>query len=98
MKSSAVFNDYLDIMNGVERPAYKLSWYLHSLATVEENQDWERNMRLGFNRCRKYNAKFGGYYAYLLAQRRVDDELNNWWCDAVERGEFAYTWDVTAHK
>jgi hypothetical protein len=38
-KSSAVFSDYIDIMNGVERHASKLSWYLHRLATVEEYQD-----------------------------------------------------------
>jgi hypothetical protein len=92
-KSCAVFNDYLDIMNGVERQASELSWYLHRLATVEKYQDWERNMRLGFNRCRKYNGKFSGYDAYVLPHRRVDEELDRWWCDAVERGEFACIWE-----
>ena len=77
-KSSAVFNDYLDILNGVERQASELRWYLQSLATVEEYQNWERNMRLGFTRCRKYNGEFSGYDAYILAHQRVDEELDNY--------------------
>ncbi|KAM0905294.1 hypothetical protein ACQ4PT_017474 [Festuca glaucescens] len=92
-KSSYVFNDYLDIRLGIQRHASKLHWYLHHLATVEEYEDWEKNMELGFNRCHIYKGKFSGYDAYVLAHRRVDEELDDYWCDAVERGEFACTWE-----
>ena len=92
-KSSAVFNDYLDLMNGVERHASELSWRLHRLATVEEYQDWETHMEQGFHRCRKYNGKFSGYYAYVLAHRRVDKELDSWWSEAVAREGFSHTWE-----
>ncbi|KAK1698068.1 hypothetical protein QYE76_014765 [Lolium multiflorum] len=92
-KSSAIFNDYLDIRLRIQRPASELHWYLHRLATVEEYQDWKRNMELGFNRCRIYNGKFSAYDAFVLAHRRVDAELDHWCCDAVERGDFACTWE-----
>jgi hypothetical protein len=90
---NVVFNDYIDIRKGVERHASKLHWYLHHYAAVEEYEDWEKHMELGFNRCRRYNGKFSGYDARVLAHRRVDEELDHWWCDAVERGEFSCTWE-----
>ena len=92
-KAGYVFNDYLDIRKGVQRHLSKLKWYLHHDATVEEYEHWERNMELGFTRCRRYGGKFTGYDAYILAHRRVDEELYAYWWDAVDRGEFACTWE-----
>ncbi|KAK1613834.1 hypothetical protein QYE76_019351 [Lolium multiflorum] len=91
--SSVILNDYLDIRKGVQRHTSELQWYLHHYASVEEYEHWEKNMELGFNRCRTYNKKFSGYDAYVLAHRRVDEELDNCWCDAVDRGDFACTWE-----
>ncbi|KAK1678101.1 hypothetical protein QYE76_038949 [Lolium multiflorum] len=58
----------------------------------KEYEDWEKYMELGFQRCRRYKGKFTGYDACLLAHRRVDAELDIYWYDAVDRGEYAYTW------
>jgi hypothetical protein len=91
--TSVIFNDYLDIRKGVQRQASQLQCYLHHYATIEEYEHWERNMILGFNRCRRYNGKFSGYDAYVLAHQRVDEELDNCWCDVVDSREFAYTWE-----
>ncbi|KAK1665411.1 hypothetical protein QYE76_053570 [Lolium multiflorum] len=92
-KSSKVFNDYLDCLKGEQRPPSSLRWYLHRLATVQEYEDWERNMELGFARCRTYKRKFNSSYAFYLAIRRVDESLERCWQDAVDKGEFAETWE-----
>jgi hypothetical protein len=93
MKSSKVFNYYLDCLKGEQRSPSSLRWYLHRLATVQEYEDWERNMELGFARCRTYKKKFNSSYAFYLAIRRVDEALERDWQDAVERGEFAEIWE-----
>ncbi|KAK1681177.1 hypothetical protein QYE76_042025 [Lolium multiflorum] len=92
-KSGYVFNDYLDIRKGVPRPVSELKWYLRHDATIEQYEDWEKYMELGFQRCRRYKGRFTGYDTYVLAHRRVDEELDIYWCSAVDRGEYAYTWE-----
>jgi hypothetical protein len=90
-KSSDVFNDYLGMKKRV--PLSKPSWHLHKLATIAEYHDWERHMEWGFHRCRTYNDKFSSYDGYGLAYRRVDTKVTRWWCKAVGRNEFDFTWE-----
>jgi hypothetical protein len=44
-KSSDIFNDYLDLLDGVlAYDVYKINWKLTNDATSEEFEAWERHM------------------------------------------------------
>jgi hypothetical protein len=51
-KSSDIFNDYLDLLDGVlAYDEYEINWQLTNDATTEEFKSWERHMLQGFYRC-----------------------------------------------
>jgi hypothetical protein len=48
-KSSDIFNDYLDLLDGVlAYDEYEINWQLTNDATAEEFESWERHMLQGF--------------------------------------------------
>ena len=49
-KSGDVFNDYLDILNGVACDDSSIKWRLDNLATYAEYELWKHHMREGFYR------------------------------------------------
>jgi len=77
-RSSDVYNDYLDILDGVVCDSPQIKWKLVHMATYDEYESWERHMQDGFYRCNTY-----GYLdnptCVLLALRRVDKEIARWW-------------------
>jgi hypothetical protein len=49
-KSSNIFNDYLDLLDGgvLAYDEYKINWQLTNDATTEDFESWERHMLQGF--------------------------------------------------
>src|SRR3954463_1468318 len=92
-KSSDVFNDFLDIRRRVKCDASKLTWQLRSFATSEDYQSWESYILQGFRRCRRYDAQFDDYDGFVLAHRRVDEEITNCWSTMVGRNGFSAGWE-----
>jgi hypothetical protein len=43
-KSSNIFNDYLDLLDGVACAEDELNWQLNNCAIAEEFESWERHM------------------------------------------------------
>jgi hypothetical protein len=55
-KSSDIFNDYIDLLDGVL--AYddsEINWQLSNDATTKEFESWEHHMLQGFYRCATYD-------------------------------------------
>jgi hypothetical protein len=67
-KSSDIFNDYLDLLDGVL--AYdesEINWQLANDATAKEFESWERLMLQGFYRCATYNHNMNNCTCLALA-------------------------------
>jgi hypothetical protein len=83
-KSSDIFNDYLDLLDGVlAYDEYEINWQLTNDATAEEFESWERHMLQGFYRCATYDHNMNDSTCLALADRCVDDRLYSWWHKAL---------------
>jgi hypothetical protein len=82
-KSSDIFNDYLDLLDGVACAEYELNWQLNNDATAEEFESWEHHMLQGFYRCATYDHNLDNSTRLALAVRRVDGKLYSWWHKAM---------------
>jgi hypothetical protein len=93
-KSSDIFNDYLDLLDGVlAYDEYKINWQLTNDATTEEFESWECHMLQGFYRCATYDPDMNDSTHLALADRRVDDRLYSWWHKALrEKSITSATW------
>jgi hypothetical protein len=91
-KSSNIFNDYLDLLDGVlAYDEYEINWQLTNDATAEEFESWEHHMLEGFYRCADPNMNDSTCLA--LADRCVDDKLYSWWHKALrEKSISSTTW------
>jgi hypothetical protein len=93
-KSSDIFNDYLNLLDGVL--AYdesKINWQLINDATAEEFESWERHMLQGFYRCATYDHNMNDSTHLALSDRHVDDKLYSWWHKALrEKSITSATW------
>jgi hypothetical protein len=79
-KSSDIFNDYLNLLDGVlAHDESEINWQLTNNATAEEFESWERHMLEGFYRCATYDHNMDDSTCLALADRRVDIKLHNWW-------------------
>jgi hypothetical protein len=55
-KSSDIFNDYLDLLDGVlAYGEYEINWQLTNDATAEEFESCERHMLQGFSKYATYD-------------------------------------------
>ena len=77
-KSGDVFNDYLDVLDGVACDDSKLHWRLNYLSTYAEYESWEFHMLHGFARCDMHEFVDQSTRLFL-ALRRVDEEVTRWW-------------------
>src|SRR3954466_3177533 len=77
-RSGDVYNDYLDILDGVVCDDSQIRWKLVHKATYDEYELWERHMQDGFYRCDTYEY-LDNPTRVLLALRRVDEEIARWW-------------------
>jgi hypothetical protein len=78
-RSSDIFNDYLDLLDGVlPYDDSEINWQLNNDATTEEFESWERHMLQGFYRCATYDHHMDDSTCLALAVRRVDLKLHNW--------------------
>jgi hypothetical protein len=93
-KSSDIFNDYLDLLDGVlAYDEYEINWQLTNNATAEEFESWERHMLQGFYRCSTYDHNMNDSTRLALADRRVDYRLYSWWHKALrEKSITSATW------
>jgi hypothetical protein len=93
-KSSDIFNDYLDLLDGVlAYDEYEINWQLTNDATAEEFESWEHHMLQGFYRCATYDQNMNDSTRLALADRRVDDKLYSWWHKALwEKSITSATW------
>jgi hypothetical protein len=93
-KSSNIFNDYLDLLDGVlAYDEYEINWQLTNDATAKEFESWERHMLQGFSRCATYEDNMNDSARLALADRRVDDRLYSWWHKALrEKSITSATW------
>jgi hypothetical protein len=93
-KSSDIFNDYLDLLDGVlAYDEYKINWQLTNDATAEEFESWERHMLQGFYSCATYDPDMNDSTRLALADQRVDDKLYSWWHKALrEKSITSATW------
>jgi hypothetical protein len=82
-KSGDIFNDYLDLLDGVACTEDDLNWQLHHNATAAEFESWERHMLQGLYRCDTYSHNMADSTCLILADRRVDIKLHNWWQKAL---------------
>ena len=80
-KSDDVYHDYTTVVIGLALDSANIKWRLESSATRTEYQSWEQDMDRGFERCRTLDSKFGGHAEYVLAHRRVDEEVATWWTE-----------------
>jgi hypothetical protein len=78
-KSSNIFNDYLDLLDDVACAEDELNWQLNHNATVGEFESWERHMLQGLYRCATYDHNMDDFTPLVLADRRMDIKLHNWW-------------------
>jgi len=72
-RSGDVYNDYLDILNGVVCDDSQIRWRLVHMVTYDEYESWERHMQDGFYRCDTYEYS-DNPTRMRLALRRVDEE------------------------
>jgi hypothetical protein len=93
-KSSDIFNDYLDLLDGVlAYDEYEINWQLTNDATAKEFESWERHMLQGFYRCATYDHNMNDSIRLALADLRVDDKLYSWWHKALrEKSITSATW------
>jgi hypothetical protein len=93
-KSGDIFNDYLDLLDGVlTYDEYEINWQLTYDATAEEFESWECHMLQGFYRCATYDQNMNDSTRLALADRRVDDMLYSWWHKALrEKSITSATW------
>jgi hypothetical protein len=93
-KSSNIFNDYLDLLDGVlAYDEYGINWQLTNDATAEEFESWEHHMLQGFYRCATYDQNMNDSICLALADRRADDRLYSWWHKALrEKSITSATW------
>jgi hypothetical protein len=93
-KSSNIFNDYLDMLDGVlAYDEYEINWHLTNDATAEEFETWECHMLRGFYRCATYDHDMNDSTRLALADRRVDDRLYSWRHKALrEKSITSATW------
>jgi hypothetical protein len=67
-KSSDIFNDYLDLLDGVlTYDAYEINWQLTNDATAEEFESWAHHMLQGFYRCATYDQNMNDSTRLTLA-------------------------------
>jgi hypothetical protein len=92
-KSGDIFNDYLDLLDGVACAEDDLNWQLNHNATAAEFESWERHMLQGLYRCATYSHNMADSTRLILADRRVDITLHNWWQKALWEKRFtSATW------
>jgi hypothetical protein len=92
-KSSDIFNDYFDLLNGVACAEEKLYWQLNNYATAKEFESWERHTLQDFYRCATYDRNLDDSTCLALAVQRVDIKLPNWWHKAIrEKRITSATW------
>jgi hypothetical protein len=72
--SSDVYNDYIDLLNGVVCDAIK--WRLNHLATYVEYECWEFHMKDNFARCHTYEY-LEDASCVVLGLQCVDEELEH---------------------
>jgi hypothetical protein len=85
-KASDIFNDYLDLLDGVfAYDEYKINWQLTNDAIAEEFESWEHHMLQGFYRCGTYDPDMNNSTCLALADRRVDDKLYSCWIKRYRR-------------
>jgi hypothetical protein len=93
-KSSDIFNDYIDMLDGIL--AYdesEINWQLTNDATAEEFESWECHMLQGFYRCATYDPNMNDSTRLALADRCMDDKLYSWWHKALqEKSITSATW------
>jgi hypothetical protein len=93
-KSSDIFNDYLNLLDGVL--AYdesEINWQLTNNATAKEFESWEHYMLECFYRCATYDHNMDDSTCLALTDRRVDIKLHNWWKKALwEKSITSATW------
>ena len=91
-KSGDVFNDYLNILDGVACDDSKLTWPLNYFSTHAEFQSWEFHMLHGFDRCATHES-VDQSTRLVLALRRVDEEVARWWNEEMCAKDITYvTW------
>jgi hypothetical protein len=78
-KSGDVYFDYTTLMVGFTLDSTKIELRLDSSATWTDYQSWEKDMDHGFDRCRTLDRMFDGRVEYVLAHRRVDEQVATWW-------------------
>jgi hypothetical protein len=67
-KSSDIFNDYLDLLDGVlAYDEYEINWQLTSDALAKEFESWERHLLQGFYRCATYDHNMNDSTRLALA-------------------------------
>jgi hypothetical protein len=93
-KSSDIFNDYLDLLDGVlTYDEYEINWQLTYDAIAEEFESWECHMLQGFYICATYDRNMNDSTRLALADQRVDDRLYSWWHKALrEKSITSATW------
>jgi hypothetical protein len=82
-KLGDIFNDYLDLLDGVACAEDELNWQLNHNATAAEFESWERHMLQGLYRCATYSHNMDDSTRLILADRCVDIKLHNWWQKAL---------------
>jgi hypothetical protein len=92
-KSSDIFNDYLDLLDGVACAEDELSWQLNHNATAKAFLSCEHHMLQGLYRCATYDHNMDNSTHLVLADRCVDIKLDNWWQKALwEKSITSATW------
>jgi hypothetical protein len=87
-----VFNDYLDLLNGLAFAKSMVKWKLHSCASVSNYALWEDHMHQGLHRCDTYE-RLDSSTCLTLVVRRVYEEIYNWWnAEMCEKGINSATW------
>jgi hypothetical protein len=92
-KSSDIFNDYLDLLEGVACTEDEINWQLNHNATAAKFESWERHMLQGLYRCATYDHNMDDYTRLVLADRCVDIKLHNRWQKALWEKSITFaTW------
>jgi hypothetical protein len=92
-KSGDIFNDYLDLLDGVACAEDDLNWQLNHNAAAAEFESWERHMLQGLYRCATYSHNMADSTRLILADQCVDIKLHNWWQKALWEKRFtSATW------
>jgi hypothetical protein len=90
-KSLAIFSMTILTYNATAED--ELSWQLNHNATAEAFLSCEHHMLQGLYRCATYDHNMDDSTHLVLADRRVDIKLDNWWQKALwEKSITSATW------